>query len=124
MIAISSMTHMISFQWWTELLTGQIVLGTTLLIFLFPGSTIALAVFLASSIFHWFTLVPRVPNHIFFEMLVHLTLLSSLGLSLLKSRQQNASETSGGSSSSFANTAFNLARPYTVSYTHLRAHET
>ncbi|MEC8783270.1 MAG: hypothetical protein VXY07_10620 [Planctomycetota bacterium] len=114
MIAISSMTHMISFQWWTELLTGQIVLGTTLLIFLFPGSTIALAVFLASSIFHWFTLVPRVPNHIFFEMLVHLTLLSSLGLSLLKSRQQNASETSGGRSSSFANTAFNLARPYMI----------
>ena len=112
MIAISSMTHMISFPWWTELLTGQIVLGTTLLIFLFPGSTIALAVFLASSISHWFTLVPRVPNHIFFEMLVHLTLLSSLGLSLLKSRQQHASDTSGSRSSSFANTAFNLARPY------------
>ena len=114
MIAISSMTHMISFQWWTELLTGQIVLGATLLIFLFPSSAVALAIFLTSSIVHWFTLAPRIPNHIFFEMLAHLTLLSSLGLSLLKSRQQRANETGGGRSSSFANTAFNLARPYMI----------
>lgn len=114
MIAISSMTHMISFQWWTDLLTGQIVLGATLLIFLFPGSAAALALFLVGSIIHWFTLAPRVPNHIFFEMLVHLTLLSSLGLSLLNSRQQHANESSGAMSPSFATTAFNLSRPYMI----------
>ena len=114
MIAISSMTHMVSFQWWTDLLTGQIVLGATLLIFLFPGSASALAVFLVCSIIHWFSLAPRIPNHVFFEMLVHLTLLSSLGLSLLNSRQRQANEASGDASPSFATTAFNLARPYMI----------
>jgi hypothetical protein len=79
LLAATSFVHMVSFPWWMGLPTGLVLLAATLAAFFLPSVLAAgIALFLAS-LTYWFILLPTVPNHIFFEMFVHLTLLCSLG---------------------------------------------
>lgn len=114
MIAIASMTHMISFQWWTDRLTGQILLGSTLFLFFVPRSVTALSFFLLTSITHWFSLLPTVPNHVFFEMLVHMTLLTGILVTFLEQRFSSTTAAKESSDYSFCTRVFDLCRPYII----------
>ena len=78
LLAVASLTHMVSFPWWLGLVSGQALLAATLLLLFFPQVPAVLFGFLAASLVYWFGRLPAVPNHILFEMLVHLTLVATL----------------------------------------------
>lgn len=78
LLAVASLTHMVSFPWWLGLLSGQALLAATLLLLFFPQASVVLFGFLVASLVYWFGRLPAVPNHILFEMLVHLTLVATL----------------------------------------------
>ena len=77
-IATASFIHMLSFPWWRGMISGQILLASTLLLFFLPRSIFALSFFLLTSLFFWFQKLPFVPNHIFFEILVHASMLGTI----------------------------------------------
>ena len=112
LIAITSMTHMVSFQWWTDVLPGQILFCTTLLLFFFPASLLTLGIFLGTSIFHWFNLMPLVPNHVFFELIVHLTLVAAIAPSLFRGINEKLRGPTKTRHSSISNEIFTSVRPY------------
>lgn len=112
LVAITSMTHMVSFQWWTDLLTGRVLCATTVLIFLFPRSVAAFALFLVTSLYHWSTLLPLVPNHVFFELIVHMTLLAAMVISLLDRRSGQSAKESD--EDCLAQGIFRLVRPLMI----------
>lgn len=60
------------------MISGQILLGSTLILFFLPRSIFALSFFLLTSLFFWFQKLPFVPNHIFFEILVHTSMLGTV----------------------------------------------
>ena len=60
------------------MITGQLLLATTLLLLFFPRSILVLCVFLLSSLTFWFQRLPFVPNHIFFEMLIHASMIGTV----------------------------------------------
>ena len=103
---------MVSFQWWSDLLTGWILCGTTLLLFVFPASVTVLCLFLLSSIYHWSTLLPLVPNHVFFEMIVHLTLLAAVLVCL--SKRFYEAKSIGQEKGVFSAKVFSLVRPFVI----------
>ena len=77
-LATASFVHMLSFPWWRGMISGQILLGSTLILFFLPRSIFALSFFLLTSLFFWFQKLPFVPNHIFFEILVHTSMLGTV----------------------------------------------
>ena len=60
------------------MITGQLLLAATLLLLFFPRSILALCLFLLSSLTFWFQRLPFVPNHIFFEMLIHASMIGTV----------------------------------------------
>jgi hypothetical protein len=91
LMAVASLTHMVSFPWWLGLISGQVLLAATLALLFFPGTPAVLLGFLAASLTYWFGRLPAVPNHILFEMLVHGTLgaaiLAAAGAAVWRSRR-------------------------------------
>lgn len=83
LLAIASLTHMVSFPWWMGLASGQVLLAATLLALFFPRSVVVLSGFLLASLTFWWGRLPAVPNHILFEMLVHLTLLAVIAVAFV-----------------------------------------
>lgn len=83
LLAIASLTHMVSFPWWMGLASGQVLLAATLVALFFPRSVVVLAGFLLASLTFWWGRLPAVPNHILFEMLVHLTLLAVIAVAFI-----------------------------------------
>jgi hypothetical protein len=77
-IATASFIHMLSFPWWMSTITGQLLLAATLVLLFFPRSILALCLFLLSSLMFWFQRLPFVPNHIFFEMLIHASMIGTV----------------------------------------------
>ena len=77
-IATASFIHMLSFPWWMSMITGQLLLAATLLLLFFPRSILVLCLFLLSSLTFWFQRLPFVPNHIFFEMLIHASMIGTV----------------------------------------------
>lgn len=110
LLAATSFVHLVSFPWWMGLPAGLVLLAATLAAFFLPSVLPAgIALFLAS-LTYWFILLPTVPNHIFFEMFVHLTLLCSLGTAVITrwrlSQQPRAP--------SIATLAYEQARPLVI----------
>lgn len=83
LLAIASLTHMVSFPWWMGMASGQVLLAATLAALFFPRSVVVLAGFLLASLTFWWGRLPAVPNHILFEMLVHLTLLAVIAVAFI-----------------------------------------
>ncbi len=117
LLAVASLTHMVSFPWWLGLISGQAVLAATLALLFFPGTSAVLLVFLAASLTFWFGRLPAVPNHILFEMLVHLTLVAAIlsaaitaGWRLLRPGTEAAEQPPRP----VASTAFEQARPLII----------
>ena len=77
-LATASFVHMLSFPWWRTMLSGQILLASTLILLFVPRSILTLTFFLLTSLFFWFQKLPFVPNHIFFEILVHASILGTV----------------------------------------------
>ena len=77
-LATASFVHMLSFPWWRTMLSGQILLASTLILLFVPRSILTLTFFLLTSLFFWFQKLPFVPNHIFFEILVHASMLGTV----------------------------------------------
>ncbi len=77
-LATASLVHMLSFPWWRGMLSGQILLASTLILLFVPRSIVTLSFFLLTSLFFWFQKLPFVPNHIFFEILVHTSMLGTV----------------------------------------------
>ncbi len=77
-LATASLVHMLSFPWWRGMFSGQILLASTLILFFLPRSIFTLSFFLLTSLFFWFQKLPFVPNHIFFEILVHTSMLGTV----------------------------------------------
>jgi len=59
-------------------ITGQALLAATLALLFFPRSILVLCLFLLSSLMFWFQRLPFVPNHIFFEMLIHASMMGTV----------------------------------------------
>ena len=77
-LATASFVHMLSFPWWRTMLSGQLLLASTLVLLFIPRSILTLSFFLLTSLFFWFQKLPFVPNHIFFEILVHASMLGTI----------------------------------------------
>ena len=77
-LSTASFIHRLSFSWWMGLVSGQVLLGATLLLFFLPRSVCALSTFLVASLVYWYQRLPFVPNHIFFEILVHVGMLGTI----------------------------------------------
>lgn len=90
LLAIASLTHMVSFPWWMGLGSGQVLLGATLVALFFPRSVAVLCGFLLASLTFWWGRLPAVPNHILFEMLVHLTLLVAIGVGFIVDKRDRS----------------------------------
>lgn len=110
LLAIASLTHMVSFPWWMGLASGQVLLAATLVALFFPRSVVVLAGFLLASLTFWWGRLPAVPNHILFEMLVHLTLLAAIAVGFV-TRKRDGTRLSAAP---VASLAFEQARPLIV----------
>jgi len=117
LLAVVSLTHMVSFPWWLGLLSGQIFLAATLALLFFPGMSAVLLGFLAASLIFWFGRLPAVPNHILFEMLVHLTLVAAIltaAVAVVWRSQRSGAATSKQPPRPVASIAFEQARPLII----------
>lgn len=110
LLAIASLTHMVSFPWWMGLASGQVLLAATLVALFFPRSVVVLAGFLLASLTFWWGRLPAVPNHILFEMFVHLTLLAAIAVAFV-TRKRNGTRLSAAP---VASLAFEQARPLVI----------
>ena len=90
LLATASLTHMVSFPWWMGLPSGQVLLAATLVALFFPRSVVVLFGFLLASLTFWWGRLPAVPNHILFEMLVHLTLLAAIVLGFIVDKRDRS----------------------------------
>ena len=75
------------------MLSGQLLLASTLILLFIPRSILTLSFFLLTSLFFWFQKLPFVPNHIFFEILVHASMLGTvLVVSVYQLRKGSSSQ--------------------------------
>ena len=73
---------------------------------------LTLGIFLGTSIFHWFNLMPLVPNHVFFELIVHLTLVAAIAPSLFRRINGKLRGSTKTRHSSISEEIFTSVRPY------------
>jgi hypothetical protein len=114
LLAVASLTHMVSFPWWMGLVSGQLLLAATLVAVFFPGSLLALSAFLLASLTYWFGRLPAVPNHILFEMLVHLTLMATVASSLVAAVWRWGRKRHADADTPLGSSVFEQARPLII----------
>ena len=106
LLAITSFVHLVSFPTWMDLMMGRILFAASVLLLIVPRSVTILAMFLVTSLAYWFDQLPHVPNHIFFEILVHLTLVITIVAVAIVTELKQTFATD-----SFGERVFNQARP-------------